>query len=307
MTMYVAAALILYRVARASFGAVTAFGGLLVLLFLPSLFIWSISALKEPLYTLLAAAELVCVLMIVRAPRWGWRVLAAIGVVATAFLLEGLRKGGILVAAIGCVSGLAAGLIVTRPRLLLASIVLVPLAAAAAVAATGVEDRVLGILRDTAIYHVGHVFTSGYSYRTLDAFYYIDPEDLRRMPVGDAVAYALRSLVAFVVQPLPWTIETRTALAYLPEYVVWLSMVVLIPVGFVAGLRRDAMLTCVLAAHGCAIVLMVALTSGNVGTLIRHRGLALPYFVWFAALGACEAVHRLTTPRLKMLESQRAV
>jgi len=307
MTMYLAAALILYRIVRASFGAVTAFGGLLVLLFLPSLFIWSISALKEPLYTLLAAAELVCVLMIVRAPRWGWRVLAAVGVVATAFMLEGLRKGGILVAAIGCVSGLAAGLIVTRPRLLLASIVLVPLAAAAAVAATGVEDRVLGILRDSAIYHVGHVFTPGYSYRTLDAFYYIDPADIRRMPMGDAVAYALRSLVAFVVQPLPWAIETRTALAYLPEYVVWLSMVALMPIGFIAGLRRDAMLTCVLAAHGCAIVLMVALTSGNVGTLIRHRGLALPYFVWFAALGACEAVHRLTAPRVEMLDPQRAV
>jgi len=40
---------------------------------------------------------------------------------------------------------------------------------------------------------------------------------------------------------------------------------------------------------------MVALTSGNVGTLIRHRGLALPYFVWLSALGGCEVVQRLAT------------
>jgi hypothetical protein len=306
MTLYVAAALILYRVVRASFGPVAAFGGLLVLMFLPSLFIWSISALKEPSYTLLAAAELVCVLMIVRAPRWGWRVLAPIGVIAIAFLLEGLRKGGILVAAIGCVGGLAAGFIVTRPRLLLASLVLAPLAVAAAVMTTGIEDRVLGVLRDSAIYHAGHVFTPGYSYKTLDTWYYIDAADITRMPMGDAAAYVVRSLLAFVVQPLPWAIETRTALAYLPEYVVWLTMVALMPMGFIAGVRRDATLACVLAAHGCAIGLMVALTSGNVGTLIRHRGLALPYFVWFAALGACEVVQRLTMPRVRAFRAHRA-
>jgi hypothetical protein len=297
MTLYIAAALILYRLTHASFGPVAAFGGVLVLLSLPSLFIWSISALKEPLYTLLAALELACALLIVRAPRWAWRALAVIGVIATAVVLEGLRKGGILVAAIGCVGGFAAAFIVTRRRLLLASVLLVPVAAAAAVYATGIEERVLSILRDSAIYHVGHVRTPGYWYKTLDSWYYIDPSDIRRMPLGDAVAYAIRSLVAFVVQPLPWAVESRTALAYLPEYVVWLTMVALMPVGLAAALRRDPLLTCILAAHGCAIVLMVALTSGNVGTLIRHRGLALPYVVWFAALGACVVVQRLATAR----------
>ena len=29
----------------------------------------------------------------------------------------------------------------------------------------------------------------------------------------------------------------------------------------------------------------MALTSGNVGTLVRHRGLALPYIVWLSAVG----------------------
>lgn len=307
MALYVAASLILYRIARRSYGPVAALGGLVLLLYLPSLFIWSISALKEPLYTLLAAAELVCVLQIARSPRWIWRVLAVVGVVVIAMLLEGLRKGGILVAAIGCVGGLMAAVVVTRRPLLLASVVLVPVAAAAAVALTGVEERVLGILRDSAIYHVGHVFTPGYSYKTLDSWYYIDPADIRRMPLGDALAYAVRSLVAFVVQPLPWAIESRTALAYMPEYVVWLTLVALMPAGLAAGLRRDAVLTCVLVAHGCAIVLMVALTSGNVGTLIRHRGLALPYLIWFASLGASEVIERLVSPaRVRGLQPRRA-
>src|SRR5262249_7760220 len=52
MLLYLASCVILFRVARRRFGALAAHGGLLLLLFLPSLFAWSISALKEPLYFL---------------------------------------------------------------------------------------------------------------------------------------------------------------------------------------------------------------------------------------------------------------
>jgi hypothetical protein len=38
---------------------------------------------------------------------------------------------------------------------------------------------------------------------------------------------------------------------------------------------------------------MVALTSGNIGTLIRHRGLTFPYFTWLAAVGACAMIYWL--------------
>jgi hypothetical protein len=294
--LYLIGVLALYRIVRQSFGGVVAFGGLIVLLFLPSLFIWSISALKEPLYTLLAVAELACVLQIARSRSWSGRIASIAGVVAIAFLLEGLRKGGLLVAGIGAAGGLAAGFIVSRPRLLLAALVTVPSAAVIALSMPALQERFVGIVREAAIYHVGHIFTPGYSYRTLDSWYYIDPADIRRMPVGDGVAFVLRSVAGYITQPLPWAIESRAMLVYLPEYVVWLTLVALVPVGFIAGLRRDAILTCVLAAHGLALMLIVALTSGNVGTLIRHRGLALPYFVWLSALGAYRLLQRTSAP-----------
>ena len=56
-----------------------------------------------------------------------------------------------------------------------------------------------------------------------------------------------------------------------------------------------------LAAHAAAVMMMVALTSGNIGTLIRHRGLALPYLAWLAGLGAYECVRAMTRrPRLDL-------
>jgi hypothetical protein len=297
MTAYLAGVILLYRLARASYGRLPAIGGLVVLLFLPSLFIWSVSALKEPLYTLLAALELICVAAVVRTPRWSVKLVSILAIVAIAFQLEGLRKGGLLVAGAGSVLGIAAAFIVTRTRLLLAATVAATAVVVALVVGTGIEERVLSVLRTAAEYHTGHVYTPGYSYLTLDNWYYTDTRDIQRMPMADALAYAARSLAGFVFEPLPWAIESRALIAYLPEYAFWLSMIVLVPAGFVVGLRRDALITCLLTTHGLILVMMIALTSGNVGTLIRHRGLALPYIVWIAALAACELIRRVTATR----------
>ena len=110
-TLYLVGGCLIYRLVRPSYGRLVALGGLAVLLFLPSLFFWSISALKEPLYTLLAAAELWCALDRCPWTEAGIGGSAAIaGVIGLGVLLEGLRKGGLLVAGLGTVGGL-------RPRI----------------------------------------------------------------------------------------------------------------------------------------------------------------------------------------------
>jgi hypothetical protein len=106
------------------------------------------------------------------------------------------------------------------------------------------------------------------------------------MPGRDAAVFAVRSVVSYAVEPLPWRIESTALLAYVPELVVWYLMLALAPVGAVIGLRSQPLLTSLLAAHAGVSILIVALTSGNTGTLIRHRSLAMPFLVWLAALGA---------------------
>jgi hypothetical protein len=302
-TLYLVGGCLIYRLVRPSYGRLVALGGLALLLFLPSLFFWSISALKEPLYTFLAAAELWCALTIARGRPadalrasarsrrslggggWYWRVAAIAGVIGLGVLLEGLRKGGLLVAGLGTIGGVILGSTLRRPRLAAAALLLLPVAALVMLRVPAIQDRAMSVVRESAIYHVGHVFTPGYSYKTLDSWYYIDPADIRRMQEGDAVKYVISSLVHYVVEPLPWTIESRSMLAFLPEHMIWLTLAALIPIGLMAGFRLDPILTAVLAAHGSVVVLIVAMTSGNVGTLIRHRGLVLPYVVWLSMLG----------------------
>ena len=77
------------------------------------------------------------------------------------------------------------------------------------------------------------------------------------------------------------------AAAYIPEQVIWYVLAMLVPAGIVYSFRRDVVITGLLIAHAGLVAAASALTDGNVGTLVRHRGLALPYLVWLSAMGAC--------------------
>ena len=100
------------------------------------------------------------------------------------------------------------------------------------------------------------------------------------------------------------------ALAYLPEQIVWYIDRAAAPIGLVLACRRDALVAGLLFGHALVAAVTVALTSGNVGTLVRHRGLALPYLVWLSAVGACDlwsarATAVDATPAANHVEVQR--
>jgi hypothetical protein len=295
-TLFVASVVMLYRLVRPVFGGLVAMAGLALLLYLPTLFVWSSSALKEPLYIFVAVAELVCVIAVARGRRWWHQAVAAGGVIATGIALESVRKGGALVAVVGAATGLAASFAITRPRVLVTGLVVVPIAGALVLSHPTVQKQLLVQARLAAVYHAGHLQTVGYSYELLDPRYYENRILLlRTLPPRDAANFAVRSLISYVTEPLPWKGDSLFLRAYLPEHLVWWGLVALLPFGVVAGLRIDPVLTTVLCTHGAMIMVVVALTSGNAGTLVRHRGLVLPYVVWLSALGAV-AVLRWMAP-----------
>jgi len=289
-TAYIVGVLAGYKLVRRSFGSVAALIGLALLLYWPSLLMWSVSALKEPAYSLVAIGELWCTYQIVRAPRPWQRALAIAGVVAGALALEGLRRGGLLMASIAVVLGLVGWYLSTRPRARLAALVAAPIVAVALLSVSAVQDRVLTGVRWSVSYHAGHVGSAGYSYKLVEPRYYHNSRNILSMPAREATIYVGKAVAAYFMQPLPWNAESRTLRAYLPEQMAWLVLLAFVPIGIMAGHQRDAALTWLLAAQAFAAVIVVAMTSGNIGTLIRHRGLALPYFAWLAALGICAAL-----------------
>jgi hypothetical protein len=293
---YLAGSVILYRIVRPAFGRMPALIGLGLLLFLPSLFAWSISALKEPVFFLLTVSSLALVIRIVRTPGAWRRVLAAGAVVAIAAAIETVRTAGGLLTAASVAGGLGFAALVQRPRLLIVSMIAVPVLAGAALAHPEVQVRAYGAVQAAARQHWGHVATPGYVYRVLDERFYPDKSEIADMGFGEAARFVTRAIEQYLTVPLPWEVQSRPALAYVPEQIVWYILVALVPVGVVFGCRRDPLTAGLLFAHALVAAVSVALVSGNVGTLVRHRGLALPYLVWLSAVGACGLLSR--APRL---------
>jgi hypothetical protein len=294
MTCYVGGVLVAYRLVRNAYGGLPALLSMTTLLFWPSLFVWSISALKEPAYTCVAAFELWAAVAMLRGRAWR-RAGAAALVVAGALVLDSLRRGGLAVAAGGAVVGATIAILVPRPRLILATAVAMPMVVIVALSVPAAQERALSFVRSGVSQHAGHVLSEGHFYKLVEPRYYFNTQLIHQMPAREAGMFFVKATASYFVEPLPWHAESLALRAYLPEQVAWLFLVACAAIGVIAGLRRDVTLTAMLVGHASLAVMIVALTSGNLGTLIRHRGLALPYIAWLAGIGFCEFI-RVAVP-----------
>jgi hypothetical protein len=291
---YVAASVVLYRLIRPAFGPLPALLGLVLLLFLPTQFAWSISALKDPLFLLVMSVGLSAAVTVGRPGHPLKRIGALLILVGSAYAAQSIREGGMAMAGAGAAGGLFLGLVARRPRVALALIVACLLAMPIVVTRGAFKDRVVVGVRQVAMVHWGHVNTPGYVYTIFDGGFYLRKASIPEMTFRQGVEYMLGSFVAYVTVPLPWQMHSLAALSYLPEQLMWYLMVLLMPLGLIAAMRRDALVTSILASYMATAVVLVAITSGNIGTLVRHRGLALPYLLWFSVVGACEIIAVLT-------------
>jgi hypothetical protein len=133
------------------------------------------------------------------------------------------------------------------------------------------------------------VRTEGHSYKVLDSRMYsaVDSDQtIGHMTPVEGLRFVVRAVTDFVTVPLPWQMESRQELIFLPQQLAWLLLVPLAIVGLLAGLRRDPLVTCLLFGVAGAGALATALNSGNVGTMIRHRDTVVPFVVWMSACGA---------------------
>jgi 4-amino-4-deoxy-L-arabinose transferase-like glycosyltransferase len=293
IAMYLAGAVVLYRTIRPSFGRTPALGGLAFLLFLPSLFAWSISALKEPLYFLFTACSVACAFEAARNPRWTIKAASLLVVVLLVAALQTIRdQGGVLTGG-GIAAGFLIGWIVSRPRVLIALVVALPIATAAWLSRPTNEVAAYLALQRAARQHWGHVETQGRVYTLLDPRFYGDISTVSDMRFRDSARYVVRAFERYITVPWPWEAQSTAALLAVPEQVVWYLLVLLLPAGVIASCRRDPMLTGLLLGTALVSIVAIALTSGNIGTLVRHRSLAMPYLVFLSAAGLCELLSRV--------------
>ncbi|MCU1381468.1 MAG: hypothetical protein JWL71_165 [Acidobacteria bacterium] len=295
--LFTIGALLLFRLSHAAFGFTAALAGLAAVLFWPSLFVWSISLLKESLYFLLGAAILTAAVTALQARRWRIRGAALAGAALAAVLIQGLRPGALGLAGAGFVTGLALFFVSRSRRIAVALVAAALLVVAFGMSQPAVSARVISALEGTAKTHTGHVFTVGHDYKLLDAGFYVNPQapaaSTLTLTGAQAARYVMRAASSFVTTPAPWQLQSVRELAYLPEQIAWYILVLLLPIGIVAGCRRDRLVTCMLVGYVAPTAIALALTNGNVGTLLRLRGLVVPFLAWVSAVGFLATINRV--------------
>jgi hypothetical protein len=297
---FFASTLLLYRLVRSTYGRAAALVGLVLLVFLPTPFAWSVSVMKESVYILLGAFGMVAAVAMLRASSVIKRIVALFLFVGAMPVVETVRIGGGLILGTGLGFGVAGGVIARRMSLVLLAFLLVPYAGYLVLGNADVQDRIMSQVRERGGAHLGHVRTGGNHYKLLDQRFYsklantgLDQAGRRNtnnsietMTPAEALRFSGRALGYFVVAPLPWQVQSRTEMVFLAQQVVWYLMVVLAAIGVVAGLRRDPLVTCLLCGVTVAGSVAIALNSGNIGTMVRHRDTVVPFVVWLSALGA---------------------
>jgi len=301
---YLAGALLLFRLTRRMYGRLPAFAALAVVLFLPSFFVWSVSLLKEPLYFLCTATFLTAASRSLRGGPARARILAAAGAVIALVLMEGVRHKTFAIGMLGW--GIAASMMIvfSRPRRYLPLAAVGVAAVLALLALPGIQHLALDTLAESAKIHAGHVFTLGHGYKLLDESFYYHMQDPNSstltLTADQAARYVVRAGVSFLLTPLPWQAVSIRELVYVPEQLVWYAMLALLPIGIVAGWRRDAATTAMMIGYLTPTSMILALTNGNVGTLVRLRGMVMVILVWVSALGLCALLERVLARASRM-------
>ena len=301
IALYIAGVLWLYRVVRARFGQAPATCGLVLLLFLPSLFVWSISVLKESPFVLLAAASLALAVRLARPGSWRSRLAAALGFLVVAGALQTVRRDAGVFVVLATLFGLMIGWVAARPRLLLSTAIAAPVLCGLLWRVPEAQLQTYAALQGAGRQHWGAVVVApGISYQLLDDRFYASIDMMSDLRLAEAVRFAARAAASWLTLPRPWDAVSRAEAAYIPEQVLWYALAAFIAIGLPLGFRRDPVLTGLLVAHAALLAGAAALTDGNVGTLVRHRGLALAYLAWLGGVGVCDALvaaQRRLTPR----------
>lgn len=299
VTIFMTASVMMHRLARAAFGRVPALVGLGLMLFLPTLIAWSVSALKESLYVFLCALGLTTAVWVIRSTGL-FRRLIGFAIVVGATVANGtVRSGASLIMIAGLSAGLVGSIIVRRVLLMLLVVVCLPWGVYHLWTTPDIQARIMSQLQTSAVMHRGNVNTEGHSYRLLDSRFYADVYATETMRPDEGLRYLVRAIVSVVVVPLPWQVASNSAAVFLAQQVIWYLLVVFAVVGCVVGLRRDALVTSMLAGLAVTAAAAIALNSGNIGTMVRFRDTIVPFVVWLSAVGAVSTATTLANRNVR--------
>ncbi|MFQ5915012.1 MAG: ArnT family glycosyltransferase [Nitrospinota bacterium] len=291
-----------YAALRDRFGVRAARWGAALLCFWPTLFLWSLDALKEPYFILAVVSSAYFGERFSRGEGRGW-LAGSVATLVAALSIRTRWLPPIALTAALCLGGVVIQRALRRFALwqrigcgLVALGLVASFAAAWAPGRRLVDYYVLESISAHRIFATG--FGSGYKVWPAQYYSSIMTRLQKTFRWRDAAAAWANNLGHVLLEPFPRWWKGRKGIAYFLLAVPWwLALAMAFLGGWKIAIRR--------AGIGWAYLAYVAITlgflaifSGNVGTLIRHRDSASPVLLMIAAIGVPTLGWRVRFPRL---------
>ncbi len=239
---------------------------------LPGLFLWSAQLLKEAPILFLIAVATMCAVRILDRSSLG----AMFGLALSLSLLFTFRAWVALVVA----GGMAAGLVLGRRQLAsgigvgLAAVGLVVGLVALGLGASGYRAAVeTDLAQANAVRQDLATAGSGF-----DA-------DVDVSTSSRALSYLPRGLTTFLFGPFPWQIRSARQLPAVPDVVVWWLLIPSLWRGLRAATRLAGRKISILLLPAATTAILLALSIGNFGTVVRERAQVTILLLPLIALG----------------------
>ena len=99
------------------------------------------------------------------------------------------------------------------------------------------------------------------------------------------LAFLPLGLLAVLFAPFPWQLFSSSQIMAAPEMIVWYALFPFLIKGVVSALKHNFKYTFPLFVYAFISFVSLGVLEGNVGTMFRHRAIALNFFLMFIAAG----------------------
>lgn len=249
--------------------------------FFPSMALWSMVNLKDPMVVLLSVTAVFGLLRFARRHDWRGLVLA----LAAFLFLENLRPYVFLILSWMLPIGF---LVADRSRLRPKMLYFAPLLGGVALISVMTNNEEFGLkwLSPRALTDAEWARYIGAREAGSGTEENVSKPPKEPETIGDrTLSYLPRGVYYALLGPTPWEARSGLSRAVIPEMLLWYGLFAVGVVGLVVSIKRswrDLVLPMGLAG---GVIVALALTAGNTGNLFRHRSMYLPYAFLLAAVG----------------------
>jgi 4-amino-4-deoxy-L-arabinose transferase-like glycosyltransferase len=261
-----------YYIAKRIFNVSAAKFCSFLIVFSPSLVIWSLTNMKDSLFIFLSALISYFFIKFI----YSKKIACLFLFILISYILETIRKGFFYpMLMIGFISWLIEK---KKTKYIIISVLFVFLAAV--LMKFDLKRPLYGLIS----YHRGVIYTGGLTYRIFDNWVYKNGSDISVISNLELIKGFLYGWFHFILEPFPWKAYSKYTILVSGQVVLWYFLLFFSWIGARSQIRINKKVV-FFALYFFVFGSVLALTGGNIGTDFRLRDLLTPIVILFASIG----------------------